>query len=253
MTDYKEILPTILQEQLSILPKLRANAADHEIDEYGDASMQLASAYLIIGISEYVVSNNIREFRSNLIESAKLRNELFDRFEKGDPISESRISMGASSSLFYALAAADFEIARELARKLGVTDKIDKKIDHPFNRAFGYTFKYIVLDDFTNADPWLQEFKKQCEKKVHMDWKSKADMFEAIMSGDINKANSAMEAEIRSHERMAKRGRIKGTLEEVLSVAGIALVNLARHYGLNVSAIPPLLPEDLLVPVETKK
>jgi len=248
MSKLIERLPILHQERNEFLSMLCLNAQDKEKDKNGSASASFSNSLRFIGVSEYVLNTDVNSFKSNLIEAARIRYQLFLRFNKGEPISKSYLSMLSYKALFNALAAGEFDLARELATLMGGREEIEKEFDHPFDYNLGYALKSFVLNDRSQMEKWSSEFSKICDKKENSDFRGYALIFEAILIEDVEKANEALIAIEKGHKKQSKgRGVFKNSEDEVLCVWGIGIANLCRSYGLNVSAIPPLIPDDLLV------
>lgn len=243
-----ERLPILHQERNEFLSMLRLNAQDKEKDKNGSASASVSNSLRFIGVSEYVLNTDVNSFKSNLIEAARIRLQLFLRFNEGEPISKSYLSMLSYKALFNALAVGEFDLAKELATLMGGREEIEKEYDHPFDYKLGYALKSFVLNDRSQMVKWSSEFSKICEKAENSDFIGYTLMFEAILIEDVKKANEALIAIEKGHKKQSKgRGVFKDSEDEVLCVWGIGIANLCRSYGLNVSYIPPLIPDDLLV------
>ena len=63
------------------------------------------------GVAEYVANSNVEAFKKYLQEAARIKLKLIMRFDGGEPISESYVSMLSYKSLFNALASGDFVLA----------------------------------------------------------------------------------------------------------------------------------------------
>ena len=74
--------------------------------------------------------------------------------------------------------------------------------------------------------------------------------FQAILNREQEEVVEGIEQVVKEHRILTKKnGWFHNSIDEILSIYGIGLANLARHRGLNAPAIPPLIPEDLLVEV----
>jgi hypothetical protein len=240
-------LGILLEERKERLPSARARANDSERDSNGGFSRSLASHLRFIGIAEYVLNHDIAGFKSNFEEAARISNQLFVRYDAGEPIAPSLVSMIRYQELFCALAAGALELTRGFAGRMGGREKIEKEFDHPFDRTLGYTLKSFALEDRGKMELWSGKFTERCERKTNANDRGYALMFESILESDESKANESLIAIIEGHRRLSKRGRYKDMVDETLCVWGIGIVNLARIHGLNVSSEAPLIPADLLI------
>lgn len=241
-------LPILLEERLDFFPLLRANMGDAEKDRKGSASTSVADSLRFLGVAGFVVDHEVAGFRAYLVESGTIEETLFKRFENGEPISESYVSMLTYKALFNALAAGDMDLAKSLASHMGGRDAIEKEHDHPFDYTLGYALKWFVLDDRGEMQRWAREFGTTCQQKDNADFQGYAQVFDAILAADTAMANEGLKALVEGHKRQSKgTGVFKDSADEVLCVWGLGMANLARWRGLAVQAVPPLIPEDLLL------
>jgi len=230
------------------IPLLRAKALDIEKDTKGIEASGYALSLRSIGVLEYLLNKNIKIFKMNLAETSRIRLNLFRRYDQGEPISKSYVSMIAYQYIFNALAAANFTIAEELAAILGGRDAIEREFDHPFDYNFGYTLKWSVLKNPNEIRIPVKRFSEICQEKLHLDFKGYVMMFNAILNKDSHLAKESVNAIIEGHEKLSKgRAVFAYSDDKFLCVWGIGIVNLARNSGLDVPSVPPLIPEDLLV------
>jgi hypothetical protein len=244
-----EFLTVLLKERYGILSALINNAQNIKNDS-GVSVSALAGSLRFIGIIEYLVYNDINSFRTNLTESVNNYIKLFVRFNSGESISKSYVSMIRYKNLFDALAVGDLKLAKEFAALMGGRDDLEKEHDHPFDYAFGYVLKAFVLNVRPDMERYCQEFSNVCNKGGNTDFAGYAQMFKAILNNDRAEANKAVASIVKGHIKQSKgRGIFKGTGDEMPCMWGIGIVNLARYYALEVNALPPLIPADLLTPL----
>ena len=252
MTDMLSRLPELLEERREFAPleRKRKNASDPVLDDEGDETVSLANTLRFYGVAEYMLENDIASFKEKLAESAMLQRQLFERFEVGERIDHSYVATLSFHELFDGLAAGDFDEAKKLASQMGGHGTIEKEQDNPFNHAFGYALKALVLNDAEQMEKRLVTFHSECEKMGNANFLGYAEMFDAILAGDVETANAALEKIIVGHKKECNDpGDFYCTDDELLCIWGIGMVNLARHRGLAVKAIPPLIPADLLIEV----
>lgn len=244
----KEFLQVLLKERYGIFENVRKNAEDVTKDRQGSSSTALASCLRFFGVTEYLVYNDIKSFKTNLTECARIYHELFVRYNSGEPISDSYVSMTSYIHLFDALAVGDLQQAKEFAALMGGRHEIEKKNDHPFDYAFGYVLKAFVLNNRPDMERYCEEFCEVCRGDGNFDFAGYGEMFQAILDIDSKKAKIAVTSIVKGHLKQSKgRGVFKYNDDERLCIWGIGIVNLARHYGLEVSPLPPLIPANLLV------
>ena len=248
MNGLEKRLPLLWEMRKKHLVQLRANQSDLSKDRNGAASNSLGGTLRFIGVADYNLKGDKEAFRANLREAALLAKQLFNRFDAGEAIARSYVSMLSYKALFNALAAGDFELARELAGKMGGRKSVESEYDHPFDRVFGYTLKSFVLDDVKAAQKWLPEFKVICADRNNADFRGYCEVFEGIQAQDLSKAQEGLVAIAKGHKNQSKGGGVFENCEdEVLSVWGVGVANLARISGLPVESPDPLIPADLLI------
>ncbi len=251
MSDVLEMekrLPQLIEMRKKHLNQLRANQSDSAKDKNGSASNSLAGSLRFLGVADYVLNKNVKAFRANLSEAATLRKKLFERFDAGEAISPSYVSMLSYKSLFDAVAAGDMQLAKELAAHMGSRSEIEQEHDHLFDLAFGYVLKSFVLDDAVSIKKWLGVFKSQCDRPENTDFKGYSKVFEAILDRSAEKAGAGLTELLEGHRRQSKAGGVfKDTEDEMLCVWGIGLVNLVRVRGIPAKSKEPLIPADLLI------
>jgi len=249
MGDIESRLVELYEIESEDLPLLRSNAFDDTKDREGSSSSVLADSLRFVGVAEYVLNGDIASFRSKLGEAANLRLQLFQRYESGDPISKSYVTMLSYKSVLDALAAGDFSLAHDLASKMGGRDSLEREYDHPFDYALGYAIRAIVLGEEVEIPERIQAFRAECVKPGNANFLPYADLFAAIATaGDADAANHSLKQLVDAHKKESKeRGVFKDSEDEVLCVWGLGVANLARHRGLAVDPVPPLIPENLLV------
>jgi hypothetical protein len=245
----KSKLAKVAESERFDLDLLRRKASDQVRDVKGSVANNLASSLRLIGVADYVLKGDRASFLVHLKEAALLRKQLFDRFDSGDEVSPSYVSMLSYKALFNALAAGDIELARGLAGKMGGRETIEDEYDHPFDRALGYTLKSFVLGDASAARSWLAELATLCSDRQNADFRGYYDVFFGIQAKDLGKAQIALATIAQGHRNQCKAGGVfKDSEDELLSVWGLGVANLARISGLSVESPDPLIPADLLLP-----
>ena len=240
---YPELYPRFIAR----VSQSRSWASDKERDYKGDETAGLKYIVRFIGVMDYLMKEDIASFRKGVSECAALELTLYERFDAGEPIDPSYVSMMGYQELFDALGAGDFETARALSGRLGNRPEIEKEFDHPFTIALGYLLKSFVDGDGENVKRDRIEAFRQHQGK---NWGGYTQMFEAILNGDLDQAQAAFPEIIAGHKRESKgqgMSMFDGSEDQFLSVWGIGMANLARSHGLAVQIDDPLIPADLLV------
>lgn len=233
------------------LPQLRLNCADSSKDKTGSASNSLAGTLRFLAVSDYVLHKNIAAFRSGLVEAASLRSRLFERFDAGEEISPSYVSMMSYKALLNALAAGDEPLAQAFASQIGGRESVELEHDRPFDRAFGYALKSILASDLTAARRWINALDAACQVSESVDFKGYAMVLRAILNQDSRAAHEGIVNLLAGHKRQSKgTGLFKDSEDEVLCVWGIGAGNLLRMKGVAIQIDDALIPAELLVDVQ---
>ena len=250
MGNIRERLAVLLEERLEDVAVLRLNASHTESDRTGSASASLANSLRFIGVAQYVLNHDIGAFKTNLIESARIRLRLLDRFDTRAPISKSYVSILVYKSIFNALAAGDFSLGQALASKMGGRSVIEQEYDHPFDLAMGYALRACVLDNESEMEVRIGQLESYCAENSP-NFVGYADLFKVIYSEANAYGSAALVRILEGHEREANgRGCFKDSEDEMISVWAVGTVNLARTRGLSIPAVAPLVPDDLLIRVQ---
>ncbi len=245
----RDRLPMIIKIREENLPLVRSNVADRAKDRDGSSSHGLALHLRFLGIADYVVNADTTTFKTHLTEAATIMLALLERYERGEPIDASLVTMLIYKDLFDALAAGDLELAHALAQHMGGRDELEKKHDHPFDRAMGYTLRAFVLDQREEMGRRAAEFSVICKDAENADFRGYSHVFGAILAKNVEMADQGLQEIVQGHKKQSKRGGVfKDTPDELLCVWGVGMANLARSRGRAVQDVPPLIPPDLLMP-----
>lgn len=229
------------------LVQLRLNSSMPERDRDGSASDSLAGSLRFLAVADYVSDKNVSAFRELLSEAARLRLKLFERFDAGEAISPSYVSLMAYKPLLVALAAGNEAVAQALAERMGGREPIEVEYDRPFDRAFGQSLKAIVIRNTTDAQRALHLLDQACKEPENIDFKGYAKALHSIIERDARVLQQAFDEILAGHKRQSVgAGLFNGTEDELLCVWGVAIANLARWNGLTVPAPGALIPAELI-------
>ncbi len=247
MVSERDFLQSQLDMALKRLPIARHNANDKSKDSGGMGTSLLTMCLRSLGVLEYLVNHNIKKYQHCLQESVNLKMSLVPRYDAGEPISESYMSILLYKKLFDALASQDMALAVRTAHAVGGREVIEKQHDHPFDLAIGYALKALVLES-GDMLARVQFFKhRSLSVKGDKNFQGYANVMEAIATHDQTALDNGFPQLINEHKRESKSGIFDHTDDEDLSIWGIGLANLAISRGLTVSIDDPLLPQDLLI------
>jgi hypothetical protein len=233
---------------------------------YADA---LKDEYSLVARLDYLLNDDIDSFKNNLELGANCQLELFEIFENRkandppnpglDPMDLSSFSMFLFCELLDALASGNIGIAIHIASYMGGRPEIEEKYDDEFILSLGYSLKYAVENNTVQLQAWLPRLKAVCED-LEYDVKEFLGYYlvlASLLENNLEKANWAFTVLIVNHKKRCKKDKrdypflcFYDSPDADLFVWGIGLANLCRHYGLNVVIDDPLIPEELLIPVE---
>jgi hypothetical protein len=241
---YSQVLEE-MREDLSVLLK-KAEMPDRNIK--GLFTLGVSSKLRGIGVIAYLVEKDVKVFRSSLVESAKWRAKLFDRFDAGDPISPSLVSMHTYKELYDALASGDMGVARAFAERMGGRREAEQEHDRAFEIAMGYALKAILAEDDVVALARLADLEQACQHKDYVNFAGYVPVLRAIVSRDSAAAEVAFPELLSGHRRESKgQGLFSDTEDEFLCVWGVGLLNLAHARGMDVKVDDPLIPMELVM------
>jgi SMC proteins Flexible Hinge Domain len=171
----------------------------------------------------------------------------FDRFDAGDSISPSFVSMQTYKQLFDALASNNIDLARAFARRMGGRPEVEEEYDRAFEIAMGYALKAIVAGDDATALARLNDLEQACVHKDYVNFAPYVPVLRAIVEQDSAGAEAAFPALLSGHRRESKgRGLFSDMEDKFLCVWGVGLLNLARSRVMNVKVDDPLIPARLV-------
>lgn len=248
MSDIGKRFDVLRGARLKHLNQLRTNSSLSEKDKDGGASNSLAGTLRFLAVADYVLDKDVEAFRSKLAEAAILRKRIIERFDAGEPVSPSYVSMMVYKVLFNALASGDRVLTKELAALMGGREEIESEYDRPFDIALGYALKNIIAMDDVSALQQVEMLEAACQESANFDFKGYPAILRAILNQDRAAADAGLRELIAGHRRQCSgRGLFNNMEDEMLSVWGVGLANLARMRGVPVGSVDPLIPVDILV------
>lgn len=248
MKDIAYRLPMMREMRRKHLQVLRANASSPERDRDGTATGSLIGTVRFLAVADYVLDRDVTAFRSGIAEAASLRQDLINRFDSGEPISPSYVSMTNYKALFNALASGDMGLARSLAAKMGGRESIEHEYDRAFDAAMGYALKNVLMNHDGHAWLHVEALESACQGRENSDFEGYARLLRATMTGNAHAGEEALALLIAGHKRQSHgHGLFKDTEDALLCVWGIGLVNLARMRGLPIGSHDSLVPAELLM------
>lgn len=249
----KDRLEILYKERLEDAEFAKAEEAKRGYVRSTSGKTLSASDYRFLGVAEYVLFGNVNSFQSHLSDAAGCSLYVFQQFDAGKinyPFDGSEVSVAAYKDLLTGLASGDLEVSESLADRLGGRDEFDSR-SNDFARLLCYALKYITLDQVAVAAAYTQRFAEVCGRQPYLEFQGYAEVMRGVVDSDLSLAAAGIERIATDHEKLARRASwFAGTEDELLSVWGIGIANLARRRGLPVSAAPAYIPADLLITAE---
>ncbi len=248
MSDLPERLESVALVLRPAMELARSRLHDPFHDRVGDAAISLVGDLKFFAIVAFAIDHDVERFRALLRESAMQKEDVYDRFEAGEPIDGSYVSLFGYKSLFDALASGDLTLAARFASKLGGRPQIERKHDHPFTRAVGPALKHLVLASGPEASPAVAAFAEACGKKGHGDYAGYPVCMRAILDRDSEAFSAGAAAVLACHKKLCRPGRMFDLgPDEVICTWLLGLANLAVSRGLSVSIDHPYVPRALIL------
>jgi hypothetical protein len=224
---------------------LLRNLQDPEKDRTGSATSSLARTEAFLSVASFVLDGDVDAFRRQYSHQARMMLTLFRRFDDGESISPSYVSMTQGASIqLDALAAGDFELALESARLVGGRTSIEREHDHAFDRSLGYAVKHFILDEPEAAVTAVSQFAAAAAgTKADQPF---VDLLKALAVTDGSAFSQAVSRLEAAHKRLAASGRWKNTNHELICLWGLALCNLASYLGIRYTVANRFIPTALV-------
>jgi hypothetical protein len=243
-------LELLYAEQLEDREILRQIPKKPDHDRTGNATSSEIRDQHFLAIAEFILHQDVAAFRRHMSQAALNKLQLFERYDAGEPIDGSYVTMNAQDELFDALAAGDFNVASKLARRIGGRPDLEKRHDLPTRSLLGYALKYTVLEQRDGIHEVLAPLEAICQEKKHLPFRGFPTCFRGLVESNLTMTNQGLQEIADGHRRLAKKPNwFAGTVEELISVWGIGMANLARHQGMAVNSCPPFIPAELLIEV----
>lgn len=246
----------ILENTIEDIPILHERYNDPSRNYKADFNSGLHSYYRDLAVLDYLLNHNVIGFKENLKKATSFMVELFERYEKGDPVDPSRMHMAMFLDLFDGLASGDILLAQDYAHYMGGRPNIEETYDDEFTLSMGYCLKYATENNIPALKSWLPRLKMVCEnpKNKMSEFMGYPLVLEAFAERDLEKLETAFQVLLAGHKQKckARKGPDYGPYfhdspDADVFVWGIGLVNLCRFYGMKIIVSDPLIPEELLI------
>jgi hypothetical protein len=246
----------ILQETIEGIPDLYERYNDSIRNQKGVFNSSLHRYYRRLAVLDYLLNHNVASFKENMKKATSFMIELFERYEKGDPIDPSEMHMALFLYLFDPLASGDIFLAQDYAHHMGGRPEIEETYDDEFTLSMGYCLKYATENNIPALKSWLPRLKMVCEnpKNKMSEFMGYPLVLEAFAERDLEKLEKAFQVLLAGHKQKCKSSKgpnygyyFHDSPDADVFVWGIGLVNLCRFYGMNITVSDPMIPEELLI------
>lgn len=240
---YPEVLSEIRESLSSALNKV----GTPDRDKKGLFTLGAASKLRNLAAISFLVEKDKMLFRSSLVKATDCRVQLIDRFDAGDQIPPSVVSMMLYQKLLDALASADLNVAKTLGKRMGGRPAVELKYDREFEIAFGYALKAILEDDDIAATARIDDLERSCVHEDYQNFAGCAPVLRAIVTRDSVAFETVFPQFLVGQRRESNgRGLFSDAPDKYLSIWGIGLINLAKSRGMDVEINDPLIPTELV-------
>lgn len=240
--------PEVLHEIRESLPETLKKADMPDRDAKGLFTLGVASELRNLAVVSFLVEKDASLFRSSLAEATNRRIQLMDRFDAGDPISPSLVSMMTYQELLDALASNDLEAAKALSERMGGRPAVEQGHNRDFEIAIGYALKAIVAGDDATALARIDDLERASKHKDYVSFAGYVPVLRAIALRNAVALEAAFPDLLAGHRRASRgNGLFSGGVDEFLCVWGVGLLNLARSRSMAVKVDDSLIPAELLM------
>ncbi len=209
---------------------------------------------LIMSIGEDYAMYGMVRFCDNHIEEGKIafyKALLCDKWlmenyvDYAEIIYPERINAYSYPILFYGILSGNMEITRERAELFGKYKNEEEGV-HPYSRLLGFSLKYVILNDISKANEWLDLLDREKETRGMKEMvNGHGRAMRGLINLDEKEFNKGLEKMLKTNvSRMKKEGN---TLEQYFAYDSVALAMLAKARGINVTVEHELLPTEYFI------
>lgn len=240
--------PEVVSEIRADLPGQIERANNPVRNVKGVFTRGLAGSFRSLAVVGFLVERDVDLFRGSLVNSTQCTLEIFNRFEAGDHIDPSLVSMMGYQALLDALASADLDCSRKLSHRLGGRPDIERTYNRQFESALGYALKAILADDDLAALERIEQLERASAHREYVHFAAYAPVLRGILRSDTTEVHAHFPELLAGHRRESKgRGLFRDSVDEFLCVWGVGLLNLARSRGIEPKVDDPLIPPELVL------
>jgi hypothetical protein len=253
VTDIGSRLIILRQERLPLLDRSLINMkARPELDQDGMGAALLSAEYRFLAVADYILDHDIESFGQKMGEASRFYLDMQRRYDNGDPIDWSFMSMIGARPVFDALAGGHRDLAEGIAARMGGREPIEQRNDRPIDIALGYAVKWLILDEPAKARSYIEDLAAICRYAEFRNFAGYPFVLQAVLDDDGYSLETAFTELLDGHRRDTAdlNGLFWGSEDEVLACWALGLANLARWRGLDVTPEDQLIPKDLLVAID---
>lgn len=214
----------------------------------------LISCLIFLGATEYILNHDIPTFRTLVREAANNFRELFLRSDAGQLgyWTYTMPSILTLRVLTTTLAVGEISLTRELALLMSGREDIDPLETFPIFVSMDLCFRGALLRTLEAQPKEVRKLVRQTGWKKYNGLRGYGTIVQAIVNHDAAMATEGLKD---IEEGISKGWETHAVIydsptDRFLCTWGLGMANLARLRGLDVPAIPPLIPEDLLIPLK---
>lgn len=221
----------------------------------------ICSSYHLLAVADYLKTKNPVLFKEHIHKAAEYFVKMYERHEEDESVSFSYLGDVAYKNLWDALASGDWQISKKLMEYVYKYNKDEKnsfpdgwgantnlKKSKPLDRYFNYMFQITILD--VKHDKNVFKEMREVFLKKHKSYAGYPVCFEAIYNKDNKAFETGFKEVMKGHRLLCRRGAEFGdTVDEIIAIWPLGLINLARMKGMDVSVDDELVPKDLLAEV----
>jgi hypothetical protein len=254
MADTTEsLLQRVAMARQSVLEVLAKNGLEPGVCKPDWRPSQFSAMSTIsrgLAMAAYLLDHDIPTFKRLMTSTASLALKTVELVDT-DPRPGSYRTLDLQRDVLDAMAAGAWPEAAAMAAHL-LTDLPSRlKGVSPLIRVMGRAVLDCAMGNLVGLAGSAANFRDHC-RSADRNFIGFAEMLQAIASVDSAAAQRALPVLVENHRALSVRYRALWydlPDDRLLCIWGLALVNAARRQGLPVPAAPPVIPDDLLVPI----
>jgi hypothetical protein len=247
MGDIINRLDILYKERIEFdIPLWESRIDTLEYDKDGGAKSFLFRFYRFVAVCEYILHNDKRKFQKILSQSVNLVFNMFEEYYNGKSIDHSYLHLSRYRNILDGAASGDLELAKKLAKLVG--ERPEDKKEKGYFAYLSYCIKYLVLEDRRNLEIYLEKCLKEKEHKTAKNFDGYSTVISGVFEKDEKKIKEGFEEVLTQHKKLCKgNAEFSNTIDEVICLHGLGLLNICRSQGFLIELDDPLIPKDLIL------